>query len=104
MAKGEIHKNDSNLGLRFTIKDEDDNVINLGAASKIDIIFKKPDNTKLTKTGSLVTDGSDGKTQYATATGDLDVIGWWRSQCFVDLGASGSFYSDVVRFKVHDNL
>ena len=103
MAKNEIHKHDANLGFRFTIKDEDGNVVNLGGGS-IDIIFKKPDNVKLTKTGDFVTNGSDGLVQYATATGDLDTVGWWRSQCFVNLGASGSFYSDVIRFKVYDNL
>ena len=104
MAKSEIHKNDANLGLRFTIKDENDNVVNLSGAAKKDIIFKKPNNVKFTKSGSLVTDGTDGVIQYATATGDLDTVGYWRAQCFVDLGSSGSFYSDVVKFKVHDNL
>lgn len=100
----EIHKNDANTAFRYTVKDENGNVVSLVGAVTKQIIFQKPDGVKLTKTASFVTNGSDGKIEYATSSGELDVAGMWRSQCFVDLGASGSFYTDITRFKVHDNL
>lgn len=100
----EIHKYAYNLGFRFTIKDQNNNAVNLSEAVKKDIIFKKPNGTTFTKGGSVVGAVSEGVIQYATASGDLDVAGLWQSQCFIDLGASGSFYSDKIRFKVHDNL
>ena len=100
----EIHVGNVNMGFRFTIKDENDAVVNLVGAGTKDIFFVKPNGTKLTKAANFYTNGADGIIQYPTASGDLDTEGWWRAQGYVHLGASGAFYSDIYRFKVMPNL
>ena len=40
---------------------------------------------------------------YTTEDGDLDEVGTWQWQGKVILG-SGTWYSDVKKFDVHDNL
>lgn len=103
MAIGEIHKNDIGTAFRATIKDETDTVVDISSATTLQMLFLKPDNSLLTKTASLVNTGTDGKMQYVSASGDLDTCGWWRSQGFVRIG-SAEWYSDILRFQVHDNL
>jgi hypothetical protein len=100
----EIHKNDTNIEFRYTVKDEDENIVSLFGATTKQFIFKKPDGAILTKGGSFYTDGTDGILKYATVSGDLDVAGRWQSQLFLDFGESGNFHTDKIRFKVHDNI
>ena len=78
-------------------------VVNISGASTLEMIFVKPDGTKLTKTASLVTDGTDGKLKYTTISGDIDTAGVWVRQCHVVI-AAGEFYSSIDSFTVMANL
>lgn len=99
-----IHKNDVNVEFRYTVKDEDENVVSLAGTVTKQFIFKKPDGTRLVKDGSFYTDGTDGILKYATVSGDLDIPGRWQSQLFLDFDESGSFHTDRIKFKVEENL
>lgn len=99
----EIHVSDVGTAFTITVKDEDDAVVDISSASTLQIIFKKPDGSTLVKTATLSGDGTDGKMEYTTVSGDLDDDGTWEIQGFVDLGST-SFYTNISTFKVYRNL
>ena len=101
MAENEIHVNDIGTQFKLTILDGG-TALDVSTATK-KINFRKPDGTCLEKTASNFTDGTDGIIYYTTESGDLDVVGTWKMQAFVDFGAT-EFYSDVHSFKVHKNI
>lgn len=98
-----IHVGDVGTDIVLTVLDQDGAVVNLGTATTLEIIFDKPDGVNLTKTASLVTNGSDGKIHYVFIAGDLDQKGEWRYQARVVL-STGTWRTDVARFWVEDNL
>jgi hypothetical protein len=99
----EIHKNDIGTTFRITIKDEDDAVVDLSSATTKEILFLKPSGSLLRKTASLYTDGTDGKIQYTTVSGDLDTIGKWRLQSYIVTGGN-YWHSDLYKFHVYENI
>jgi hypothetical protein len=99
----ELHVNDFGTVLTFTFLDESNEVVPLAGLTSREIIFKKPDGTRLSKTPSLTTDGSDGKVYYTLASGDFDVKGMWQVQGRA-ANASSNYYSDVLTFKVFENI
>lgn len=101
MAANEIHLNDVGTEFRLTVL-ESGTAVNVSSATNY-IKFSKPDNTVVTQSGTLYTDGTDGVITYTSASGDLDTVGTWRIQVLVDYGAT-EFYSDISTFKVHKNL
>ena len=98
----EVHKNDIGTKFLFTVKDGDSTTDISGASTK-QIHFRKPSSSTLTKTASFETDGSNGQMYYTTVDGDIDEVGEWEAQVFLDWGAS-EFRSNVVRFHVYNNL
>lgn len=99
----EIHEGDIGTIFRFTVYDEDDNLVDLSRATAYSIVFKKPDCTLLTKTASLFTDGKDGIMQYMAASGDLDQVGKWSIQGIVTF-ADFVWNTDIIDFKVYKNV
>lgn len=102
MPSNEIHVGDVGTTFTFTIRDENDAVVNLATAS-VSIIFGKPDSTQITKSGSLIGGGIGGQVSYTTVDGDLDLHGVWSVQAFVEF-SSDKFYSDIQKFKVYRNI
>lgn len=98
----EIHENDVGTKLLVTITD-DGQVVDISSALALSIFIKKPDGTILSRSGTLETDGTDGKMYYITIAGDLDVAGNYKLQGQVVL-LTGSYYTNTVQFKVHCNL
>lgn len=102
MAENEIHKGD--IGTNFVITIYDNGVpANLSSATTSNLIFKKPDGKKVTKTLSKVTTGEDGQFYYTTIDGDLDMAGAWQMQAFIQTPAGG-WSSDILEFTVYPNL
>lgn len=99
----ELQKNNVGSIFRKTIVDQDGNVVDISSATTKNFIFNKPGGSQLVKATSFTTDGTDGKIQYASASGDLDEIGMWSYQAYI-VFVSGSFYSNVDSFKVNRNL
>ena len=98
----EIHYGDIGVNFNITVMNGAA-VLNVSNANSISIIFQKPDSTDLTKTATLVTNGTDGKIKYTTVAGDLDQIGTWQIQARVNFGAS-VFSTDIQKFKVYRNI
>jgi len=98
----EIHVND--IGTRFLATIKDDNVtVDISTASSITMIFKKPDDEVIYRSGILYTNGTDGKVYYDAVAGDLDEAGHYKLQGRVAL-SSGTYYTDIYNFQVHCNL
>ena len=86
----------------ITVKDNG-SVVDISSASSLTIFIKKPNGTILTRTGTLETDGTDGKMYYIVVAGDLDAAGVYKIQGRVVL-TSGTFSTSTANFKVHCNL
>ncbi|NLB81929.1 MAG: hypothetical protein GX800_10065, partial [Clostridiaceae bacterium] len=48
-------------------------------------------------------DGTDGKLKYTTIAGDIDTVGRWQVQAYVEIGAA-KYYSTKCTFVVQSNL
>lgn len=101
MAKNEVHKNDIGTVFEFTVKDGSV-VVDLSAAT-ININFQKPDGSVITRSGGLVTDGTDGKMKYTTVSDDLSDAGDWSVQAEITIGG-GTWNTDIQNFRVFENL
>ncbi len=100
----DIHFGDIGTIFRATLTDSSTgSAIDVSSASTKSIIFRKPNDTVETKTASFTTDGTDGKIEYATVSGDLDAIGTWSVQGLVS-GATFTNYTAVTTFEVVKNL
>ena len=102
MAADEIHQGDIGTTFRATIQ-QDASVIDISGASTLQMIFEKPSGSTMTKTATLYSDGTDGKMQYATVSGDLDETGSWRVQAYIALD-TWQGKTDMYTFEVHPNL
>ena len=98
----EIHYGDIGVNFNITVMNGTA-VLDVSNANSINIIFQKPDGSDLTKTATLVTNGTDGNIRYTSASGDLDQIGTWQIQARVNFGAS-VFSTDIQKFKVYRNI
>lgn len=104
MSIPEIHKGNIGTVFRFEIRNQDNVIVDLSAATELEIRFRKPDRvTVLIKIASYVTDGTDGQIQWVTVAGDLDVDGPWIRQARVVIPA-GEFWTERLSFDVKDNI
>jgi len=99
----EIHLGDIGTAFRLTIVDCDGQAIDVSGASVKSIVFLKPDKTTVTRPAVLFTDGVDGVIEYISVADDLDQLKTWKIQSVVTL-PTGTWSSNIEKFKVHDNL
>ena len=106
MAKNEIRKNDIGVAFRLTIKDQDDVVVDISAATTKSIYFFKPSTTVITQTASFPSGetGTNGEMEWATVSGDLDTVGTWKWQGYVVMSDGSEYRTDIEEFLVLDNL
>jgi hypothetical protein len=83
---------------------EDDVAVDVAAVTTKQLVLRKPNGSVLTKTATFTTDGTDGKIQYATIAGDLDVSGVWESQARVIFSGGFNGRSEIQKFFVDANL
>jgi len=102
MAANEIHVDDVGTQFLLTIMDGSA-AVDISSASTKQIIIKKPSGTKMTKSATFSSDGSDGKIYYSSIADDLDETGSYKLQGKVII-SDGTFYTDITTFKVHRNL
>lgn len=98
----EVRLNDIGTVFRATFYDGSD-VVDISTASTKQLIFRKPDGVSVTKDGSFYTNGTDGKLQYVSASGDLSAAGLWKLQGYIVIGTN-QHHSDIYTFRVHTNL
>src|SRR5688572_10746424 len=99
----EIHVGDIGTLFRATIRDENKAIVSLSDAVSLLMIFRKPNKTYLTKTASVVGDGSTGQIYYITEENDLDIPGTWQIQGKIEK-PTGSWSSDIYTCKIFANL
>lgn len=92
----------NDIGTTFEVTlDDCGTVVPVNGATTQEILFKKPDGTVVTKTSVFTTDGTDGKIEYVTISGDLDQLGLWQLMGHVIL-PSGDWHSAIGSFQVED--
>lgn len=103
MAAGEIHVGDIGTVIIFTITDQDGAIVDVSTASTKQVFLRRPSGSVLTKTASFTTNGTDGKIQYTTISGDINMAGNWYAQAYV-VTAAGSWKSDSSTIIVYGNI
>lgn len=87
----------------ITVQDQDSAVVDVSAATALQMVFRRENAVaEITKTATLVTDGTDGKIRYAVAYGDsVDATrGDWLRWAVVTW-ADGSYTSTPERYTVY---
>lgn len=105
-SEQEVHYNDIGTVILVTVNDcvsGTSTTLDLSSAILLELIFKSPSGSAVTKSASLYTDGTDGKIFYTSLDGDFNEVGTWRIQAKIGIGG-GTFRSDVGSFKVYENL
>jgi hypothetical protein len=96
----EIHLNDIGTVPRLTVyRENGDLETSLGSATKLRIKLQDPGGTSVTKIAVLSTDGSDGKMQYTTVLNDVDDVGSWKIQGYIEMGG-GKWHTSKRDFEV----
>ena len=99
-----IHENDIGTKFDLTIKDENDDVVDVSEATTKQIIFQKPDEaTNLAKPATFITNGIDGGIRYVSVALDLTPNGKWTCQAYV-VTPGGTWCSNIKTFIVYKNL
>lgn len=82
------------------ILDENDDVVDIGTASKLEMRFRKPGGVVVVKTASMEGDGSGGYMRYVTIADDISEDGAWRSQGYVEFPGGLKYSSSIYQFTV----
>lgn len=92
------------IGLVMTLTIEEDGaVVNISSATAKTIKIRKPGGAVLTKNAAFTTNGSDGKLTYTTLADDIDKVGEYKVQAYVEMtGFTG--HSSIVTFEAKKNL
>ena len=98
-----VHNGDVGTVFRLTITDTDGTAIDVSTAVTKYIYFQDPTGAKVQKTAAFTTNGSDGKIQYTTIAGDIDMVGTWHVQGYVETSL-GKFWTEKDSFKVYSTL
>lgn len=103
----EAHVNDIGTIFRVTVYDTNESggqdIADISDATSITFTFKNPNGATFTRSANFTTDGTDGKVQYVTVDGDLNIAGTWSIQAFV-VTPEGSHNTNVGAFRVFENL
>ena len=103
MAANEIHLGDIGTIFEITLMDGA-SVVDISTQTLMQIKFKKPKSAVVTQTAVFKTDGTDGILQYVTVLDDLDELGTWKIQAYVELASGSKHNSDIGTFTVYANL
>ena len=91
-----IYKND--IGTKIKL----DAGCDISAATVLKILYSKPGKTRVEGEWAASADGTN-YAYYLTQAGDLDVIGTWHIQLYIE-SPTWTGYGETVDFKVYDNL
>jgi hypothetical protein len=90
------------IGTVFELEIQDcGKTLDISSASSQEIIFVKPNGAEVSHTSQFSTDGTNGKIQYITISGDIDKVGTWGIKGKVTLSApAGEWTSTTATFDV----
>jgi hypothetical protein len=98
MSPNELHENDIGTEIVLTLSDSG-TVVDLAAATLLEIHVRKPDGTIVEWDAELYTDGTDGKLVHYTEEDDLDAAGVWKLQGYIEM-AGGKWHTEAVTVRV----
>jgi hypothetical protein len=98
-----VHNGDIGTIFRLTITDTAGTPIDVSTATVKYINFQDPSGVRMQKTAAFDTDGTDGKIQYTSVSGDIDSVGTWQIQGYVETSL-GKFWTEKDSFKVCSTL
>lgn len=98
----EIHVGDVGTQFISTIYNQDSSVLDISPATDITFRIESPTNVSLEFTGSLYTNGEDGKCLW-TSTDIFNESGIWKYQVILTF-PSGTWSTNIVPFTVYGNL
>ncbi len=96
-----VRLNDIGTIFRSTIK-ESGVAVDISAATTLTMRFRKPSGTTVNQTAVFTIDGVNGQLEYVIVSGDLDEVGVWLRQPFVDLPGSPAWsgHGEETTFEV----
>jgi hypothetical protein len=100
---GQLRKYDIGSIIRVTVK-ENGVVFNASAAIGKTMKLKKPSGAVMERPAEFQTDGVDGIVMYTTVENDLNEVGPWTGQVFLDFAASAKWHTEPWSFTVGDNV
>ena|SRR3990167_7772613 len=83
---------------------EDGVAVDVSAVTTKQLIFTKPNNVSVTKTAAFTTDGVNGKIEFTSDSGFLDLSGVWSVQGYVVWTGGFNGRSVIQQFQVKPNL
>lgn len=98
----EIHVGDIGTSFEVTLYDCDV-IVDVSGATTQEIVLLKPDESRVVKTTTFLSDGTDGVIRWLSQVDDLDQEGKWKLQGHIIL-PSGEWWTDTDEFKVYPNL
>lgn len=96
----DLHLSDIGTQILITIK-ENNVAVDLSTATVKQFDFKKKDGTTMVKEADFYTDGSDGILEYITIAGDIDQVGKWSVQPYLEL-PNWQGHTQKIDFRVGD--
>lgn len=96
----DLHLNDIGTLILITIK-EGSSAVDISTATVMEFDFKKKDGTTFTVDAEFYTDGTDGVMKYVTVADDIDQVGKWSVQPYLEL-PNWQGHTQKVDFRVGD--
>lgn len=100
---GQMRQFDIGSVIRVTVK-ENGAIFNASGAIGKTMKLKKPSGVVEERPAEFQTDGSNGIVQYTTVENDLNEVGPWTGQVFLDFAASQKWHTEPFNFTVGENL
>jgi hypothetical protein len=95
---------EQNKTINIYIVDDENDGIDISAATTKQFIFRKQDGSETTVNATFISGGTGGGLTYTvTSTSFFDVKGKWSVQAIVSAAAT-VWKSEVAQFEVKDNL
>jgi hypothetical protein len=95
-----VHTNEEGIIFHLIVTDEDGVDLDVSAVDSKLIHFVKPDGTTLSKTAAYTSDGTDGEIQYTSVAADIDQVGRWSYQGYVEITDGAHLHTEVATFDV----
>ncbi len=98
----EVHLGDVGTTFILIVKDNG-SPVDISGATSLEIFLRPVGGNNLVKPAVITTDGYDGKMQYVTVDGDLNVTGLWEIQGHVVFGTN-KWKTAIKQFQVYSNI
>lgn len=105
MPRPDVRLDDIGTEFRVQLRDQDGSVVDLTGSSSRKIYLTKPDGSVLEKVAILGSTedpllvGSDGWMHYISISGDIDQVGEWWFEGYVEFGTK-RWTSETTNFSV----